>query len=54
LLAEEIPSDSIPTATAAWEPTENLSETGIERLNDIVQGAGVGASTRAAERWPAV
>jgi hypothetical protein len=43
LLAEEFPSDAISAVTAAGEPIENLSETGMERLNDILGGAGLGA-----------
>jgi hypothetical protein len=43
LLAEEFPSDAISAVTAAGEPIDELSETGMERLNDILGGAGLGA-----------
>ena len=48
LLAEEFSSDAISAVTAAGEPIENLSETGAERLNDILGGAGLGALVGAA------
>jgi hypothetical protein len=43
LLTEEFPSDAISAVTAAGEPIDHLSETGMERLNDILSGAGLGA-----------
>lgn len=43
LLAEEFPSDAISAVTATGEPIDNLSETSLERLNDILGGAGLGA-----------
>src|SRR6185437_16579025 len=43
LLAEEFRSDQISAVTAAGEPIDQLSETGIEKLNDVLGSAGLGA-----------
>jgi hypothetical protein len=48
LLAEEFPSDAISAVTATGVPLDYLSETGVERLNEILGGAGLGALVGAA------
>ena len=43
LLAEGFAPDQISAVTATGEPIENLTPTTIDKVNDVLQGAGLGA-----------